>query len=305
MFIIETIISIIKIIIIGAIVGPILIFIISIIKTKLENTNSAVSYDSHDSDDERFYIKDESAPSSTPQFTVSVTMETSTPNKTGKEWDDISQSEIDSVKCYGDNMSKHDYKIRVKYIPTNRMRTVTINAFDEADALSQLSPEYVKDSATVSFSEYPHPTENQIHYAIYLGIQIPEKCCQHDLSALLSQRTTQTVPVALIDFALSHGICFSYYGDEPYLINKIAISFQTQEWITFAITCMNRHINKSWNFSEWEIYSAFGLECMNNTSFMNSLKRTHFPDGFYGFEYSECSHDTIFYKTLRNYIVNH
>lgn len=294
----------IKIIIVFAIVGPILIFIISIIKTKLENTTSSTSYNNHDNDDERFFIKDESAPSPTSQFAISVTAETTT-TKRAREWDSISQSEIDSIKCYGDNMSKHDYKIRAKYIPTNRMRTVTINAFNETDALSQLSTEYAKDSAIVSFSEYPHPTENQIHYAIYLGIQIPEKCCQHDLSALLSQRTTQPVPASLTNFALSHSICFSYYGDEPYLIDKIALNFQTQEWIAFALACMNRHINKSWDFSEWENYLTFGLECMNNTSFMNSLKRAHFQDGFYGFEYGRYSHDTVFYKTLRRYIVNH
>ncbi len=307
--IIESILLCLKFAIIGGIGFSILMLIVIIIKSQLDDKKSAIS-DTYENKENNFFTRNETMPSSAPEskVSVSITAEMTSTYPTGRKWDDISQSEIDSVKCYGDNMSKHDYKIRAKYIPTNRMRTVKINAFTEDDALSQLDPEFDADSATISFCEYPHPTERQIQYAIYSGIQIPEKCCQYDLSVLLDRHTDQPAPVTLTEFALSRKLCFSYYGDEPYLIGVIGSDMEMQEWIAFALACMNRHINKVWDFSQWEEYMEYSLECMNNTSFMNSLKRTHFKDEFgefYGFEYSACSHDTIFYKTLHRYIVEH
>lgn len=305
--IIEIILFSIKFGVIGGVVVSILIFIIITIKSKLKDRNSSSTYSSNENNGDSFYIKNETIPPSASGSIVSVSITAKTPSSqpVGRKWDDITQSEINAIKCYGDNMSKHDYKIHAKYIPTNRMRTVKVNAFTEADALSQLSPEYDMTSATVLLLDYPPPTERQIQYAIYSGIQIPEKCCQHDLSVLLDNHTDQPAPTALTEFALSRKHCFSYYGDEPYLIRLIASDMQMQEWIAFALVCMNKQVNNVWDFSRWEQYMKFSLECMNNTSFMNSLKRGHFKDEFLGFEYSTYSHDTIFYKTLHHYIVNH
>lgn len=304
--IIDTIILLIKSIAISSVI-IVLIFIVYYIVHKLKSENSSVAY--YNDYDRKFYGNEPTTSQiassdikKAPSLTVSITSEISHPKNSGKPWHDITQAEIDSIKCYGDNMNKHEYKIRAIYVPTNHMRTTTVRAFNEDDAISQLSSEFIRESATVSFSEYPPPTDRQIKYAISLGIHIPEKCCQYDLSTLLDQHTPEPAPDALREYATSQNYCFSYYADEPYLIRLISSHFQLQEWITFALVCMEKYITREWNFSKWDEYMKFSLECMQDTSFINSLKRTHFQDEFWGFEYSECSHNTIFFKTLYQYI---
>ncbi len=242
-----------------------------------------------------------------PSVSISVTTEISSSNDSGRAWDDITQEEIDSVKCSGDNMSMRKYEIRARYIPTNRMRGITVYAFNEDEAISQLSDDFIKESAIVTASEYPEPSDRQIQYAIYLGIHIPEKCSSPDISALISRKVDESAPSELVEFALSHKYNFSYYGDEPYLIHIISSRLATHEWIAFAIACMNKYITKTWDFSLWKDYLDYSSELMNNTSFMNSSKRIH--KEFVGFQYenqngNRISHDTIFYKTLHKYIID-
>lgn len=299
----DIIMSMIKVIVCSSITGCIVIFIIFPIINKTKSKNSTVAY-YNDNDNTEYKITTPKTSTATEKsnLTVSITAETSSKNS-GRNWHDITQAEIDSIKCYGDNMNKHAYKIRAIYIPTNRTRTIKVRAFNEEDALSQLTSEYVKESATVSLSEYPPVTDRQIQYAIHLGIHIPEKCCQYDLSALLDQHTTEPAPVALSEYASSRNLCFSYYADEPYLIRLISSQMQQQEWIAFSLICMEKYITQKWDFSKWDEYMNFSLKCMNNTPFINSLNRTHLKNEFYGFEYSECSHNTIFFKTLYDFVI--
>lgn len=236
-------------------------------------------------------------------FNFSVDTELFSSKNSEKKWDDITQEEINSVKCHGDNMNLHEYKIRATYIPTKRTRTIKIYAQNETDALLQLDSDYVKESATVSLSEYPPPTEHQIKYALYLGISIPEKCCQYDLSTLIDQHTDEPAPANLIEYATSRNLRFSYYADEPYLIRLIASQMDLQEWIAFALICMEKHISKKWNFSNWNNYMAFSLKCIDDTSFMKSLEHARlYRHDFWGFDYGDCAHNSIFFRTLLDHI---
>lgn len=233
---------------------------------------------------------------------VSTSIETATYNETsGKNWNDVTQEEIDSVKCHGNNMNKQNYKIRAKYIPTNHFRTFTAIAFDESEAIATLSEDCDKSTASISITEFPPPTERQIQYALSLGIEIPLKCCQYDLSTLIDNREELPAPSALFEFAQSRGLFFSYYADEPFLIRLIASSLSVQEWIAFAIICLRKELIHAWDFSKWEKCMSYSSEVMNNPSFINSLKRSHLRDNFLGFKYSSYSRDTIFYKTLYNF----
>ena len=235
---------------------------------------------------------------------VSTSIETATYtyNETsGKNWNDITQEEIDSVKCHGDNMNKQNYKIRAKYIPTNHFRTFTAIAFDESEAIATLSEDCDKSTASISIIEFPPPTERQIQYALSLGIEIPPKCCQYDLSTLIDNREGLPAPSALFEFAQSRGLFFSYYADEPFLIRLIASSLSVQEWVAFAIICLRKELIHAWDFSKWENCLSYSSEVINNPSFINSLKRSHLRDNFLGFKYSSYLRDTIFYKTLYNF----
>lgn len=233
---------------------------------------------------------------------VSTSIETATYNETsGKNWTDITQEEINSVKCHGNNMNKQNYKIRVKYIPTNHFRTFTAIAFDESEAIATLSKDCDKSTASFSIIEFPPPTEHQIQYALSLGIDIPPICCQYDLSTLIDNYEESPAPSALFEFAQSRGLFFSYYADEPFLIRLIASSLSVQEWIAFAIICLRKELIHAWDFSKWEKCLSYSSEAMNNPSFINSLNRSHLKDNFLGFKYSSYSRDTILYKTLYDF----
>ncbi|MBD5395646.1 MAG: hypothetical protein HDR71_15605 [Lachnospiraceae bacterium] len=307
MFIFETIIFMLKVLVIGVIIGVPLVFIISYVTTKSKVSNSSTSYDNSNIDNNNNILKAESV-TYAPSLKISSTLETPISCNEDRKWDDITQSEIDSIKCYGDNMSMHEYVIHAKYIPTNRIRTVKVIAIDENDALSKLTSEYNKESATVSFSEYPPLSDRQKQYAIYLGIHVPEKCCSYDLSALIDQGgLSQPAPTVLTEFAVARNLCFSYYRNESYLIRLIFSSLNIQEKIAFSLVYMNKYITQIWDFSNWKTYIEFSTECMNNNSFMNSFKRiiTNFDiDNTTCFDYDHISHNTIFYKTLKNFILN-
>ena len=189
-------------------------------------------------------------------------------------------------------------------MPTNRFRTFTVIAFNEDDALSKLSDDCDKSTASITTTEFPSPTERQIQYALYLEIEIPEKCCQYDLSTLLDNHETAPAPSSLFEFAQSRKLFFSYYADEPFLIRLIASSLSLQEWIAFAAICLRKELSHIWDFSVWEICMSYSEDIMNNSSFISSLKRSHLRDEFWGFEYSSYSRDSIFYKELHSFCVS-
>ena len=77
-------------------------------------------------------------------------------------------------------MNLNQYKVKVKYLPTNRFRTISLWAINEADARRRISeePQFADYSEIkgITLASVYKPYPDKINYAISLGIKItPEQ----------------------------------------------------------------------------------------------------------------------------------
>lgn len=212
--------------------------------------------------------------------------------------------ERDFPHVHGHNMSMNLYSIKAVYIPTGRIRSFTLEAYSENDAINQIGKSYRMPPVLVDNIDYNPPSERQLFYAIYLGIEIPEKCCVQDLSCIIDQGGAASVPQPLISFAKQFRLNYSLYSNEERLTGILFyhLSADPVKQTAFLIAAMKKHLLGTWDFTEWQTWSDFSEHLLKtDVTFCRSLKRIQ--TGFHGFGLTDApSKSTALYKTIYGFL---
>lgn len=116
------------------------------------------------------------------------------------------------------------FKVKARYIPTNRVRSnVEIWARSESELSEKLNSLGYEPAINTTIVANP-PSEAQINYAKSLGINILPEMDKMDLSALISRKVefdSYSPNQGLMDFADNHDIIFSNYIGKKALYNLI------------------------------------------------------------------------------------
>lgn len=146
-------------------------------------------------------------------------------------------------------MNLNQYKVKTRYLPTKRLRTISLWALTEDDARRRLSeePQFADyseiKSITLSPSNKPYP--DKVNYAISLGIKVTPDMSNDDVSALISRRLDdkREPNSGLKDFATSHYIPYSLYIGKKSLYNKVFYNLDTSGRIAFFIFSVYRYLS--------------------------------------------------------------
>lgn len=175
---------------------------------------------------------------------------------------------------YGNNMSLKSYKIKAIYRYTRKPRTIkNVYAISEDDAIKSIGDEFFLPIISIEEIGFPPPTKNQLIYAKYSGIHIPEICSSNDLSFLINNEGFNDAPKSLIDFAISKRLLFSKYITEKSLIQFLSEHLEGDDYLLFLISLIDRSINRSWNFSKLSTYERIVSSVKYDKQFINSVKR--------------------------------
>lgn len=140
------------------------------------------------------------------------------------------------------------YQITLRYIPTNRFRTITMRAHSEDEVMELLEyPEYDDYSEIKSISTLPEepPTQKQINYASILGININENMCKKDVSALIDRKLSDPSDPnpGLVKFADEHNILFSKFAGKKALYDAVFSQLPTTDRLAFFIFSVYRYLS--------------------------------------------------------------
>ena len=174
------------------------------------------------------------------------------------------------------------YKIKGKNSQTNRRKTIYVNATNEEQAfeISQsqgILPPYETEV------ELNYPSQNQINYALKLGIKIPESATSFDIYCLLTRYEDGDPTngnLELLEFAGNRGLLYSKFIGKKSLYNLIFDELNDLDRIAFFIFCIYRylsddrdgnldtHINKQsfYDFANEHLYDQKFLKSMNEYS---------------------------------------
>lgn len=146
-------------------------------------------------------------------------------------------------------MNLNQYKVKVKYLPTNRFRTISLWAINEADARRRISeePQFADYSEIkgITLASVYKPYPDKINYAISLGIKITPDMSNDDVSALISRRLDDKwePKIGLKDFATAHYIPFSLYIGKKALYNIVFYHLDLESRIAFFIFSVYRYLS--------------------------------------------------------------
>lgn len=146
-------------------------------------------------------------------------------------------------------MNLNQYKVKVKYLPTNRFRTISLWAINEADARRRISeePQFADYSEIkgITLASVYKPYPDKINYAISLGIKITPDMSNDDVSALISRRLDDKwePKIGLKDFATAHYIPFSLYIGQKALYNIVFYHLDLESRIAFFIFSVYRYLS--------------------------------------------------------------
>lgn len=223
-----------------------------------------------------------------------------------------------------DNMNCFRYAGKAKYAETNRLRSVSINAFSEHDAKQRLISQGFIEPMEIETIQFEEPSQAQLCYLHDIckrkKITVPDNICKYDVSALLDryEHNDDLSPNPdLVQYATSKGIMFSYYIGKKQLYDLIFENLNLEDKIAFFIFCIYRYNSNDRNGNlEKSIYKnifySFAQSIKNNEQFIRSLNRYEGNDLRYfgkievnGYEYIGGSKNTIAYKEAFSYLKQH
>lgn len=203
---------------------------------------------------------------------------------------------------FNDNMNYRLYAGTAVFLGTGRKRKFTIEAFSEAEAIEEAAKTgYDRGGMEIERIPFEPPTEAQLEAMKSHRNKVPEKACKIDVSFIIQKKADNQPDAekALVDFATSQKVKFSYYTGEQSLYMCIWNSFSLNEKIAFYILCVNRDLLKTWNFQEFQRYLKLAERYSADERFMNSFKRYSAPGkSFLGFRSDGESRNTNCYKII-------
>lgn len=139
-------------------------------------------------------------------------------------------------------LNRTEYKIKAKFLQTNRIRTTTVFAKSEEAAIEKIKSEGFGDVSSIEPVFWP-PSDSQVAYALDLGAKVTPDMCKEDLSAIISYRVDRdSAPNPdLIKFADSKDIIFSSYIGKKALYNLIFYKLNDLDAAAFFIFSVYRY----------------------------------------------------------------
>lgn len=139
-------------------------------------------------------------------------------------------------------LNRTEYKIKAKFLQTNRIRTTTVFAKSEEDAIEKIKREGFGEVVSIEKVFWP-PSDSQVAYARDLGAKVTPDMCKEDLSAIISYRVdSDSAPNPdLIKFADSKDIVFSSYIGKKALYNLILYKLNDLDATAFFIFSIYRY----------------------------------------------------------------
>lgn len=124
------------------------------------------------------------------------------------------------------------FEVEGKDSETGKRKYKKVNAVSEAAALEKAAAAGCVGPYSVKVSPFLDPSDRQQKYAQALGVSFPAGCNSVDASALISraEREDQVEPdPALVSFAESCGVCFSYLTNEADLVGSMVAQLPLRE----------------------------------------------------------------------------
>lgn len=213
-----------------------------------------------------------------------------------------------------DNMNYKLYQCKGTYIKTGRKRSLTIEAFDEDDALNQLKqqPDFM-EPFEINRISFPELTDSQKDYLKNMDFS---DVCKYDASAILSLKYDyDSVPnPELVFYATECHVKFSYYIGKRALYDLIFNSLELKDKIAFFAFCIYRytsrdrrgnlnshpHRNLFYDFSENNLANENFVKSMNK--YRGNELRFFGEHPTYG---TGGSKNTIAYKAVIGFLKQH
>lgn len=177
-----------------------------------------------------------------------------------------------------DNMNYKLYRCKGTYIKTGRKRSLTIEAFDEDDALNQLrqQPDFI-EPFEINRISFPELTDLQKDYLKNMDFS---DVCKYDASAILSLKYDyDSVPnPELVLFATECHVKFSYYIGKRALYDLIFNSLELKDKIAFFAFCIFRYTSRdrrgNLNSHPYhKLFYDFAENNLTNESFIKSMNK--------------------------------
>ena len=141
-------------------------------------------------------------------------------------------------------MSLTEYNITGINEKTGHRKHFIIQALNESSAINIATSKGLIPPYQVKINELAPPTERQLNYAKSIALKLPQGCCIHDVSALLTNYENNDInrpSTRLIEFAKSKQIYFSTLYNEKSLYNILFSDLLLEDKIAFFLFfCLSR-----------------------------------------------------------------
>ncbi|MCF0158041.1 MAG: hypothetical protein HUJ83_05960 [Veillonella sp.] len=214
-------------------------------------------------------------------------------------------------------LNRTQYKIKAKYTPTNRFRTITVWAKSEKHAIELITNQEYEEIASIEI-DFDSPTQAQLDYARALGIHVADTDTKIDVSCLIDKklyRASDPNP-ELIEFADNRDIVFSYHVSKKGLYNLVFSELPDLDKIAFFIFTVYRYYsgdrtgNMDKSIHRHHFYE-FANNTINNTKLVKSLLENYHgsdlrffgPLNAYGETLTGGSRATIIFKSAKAFLI--
>jgi len=143
--------------------------------------------------------------------------------------------------------------------------SVKINSINEASAYQQALNSGINEPLKVTAEEFKTPTEQQIEYALDLGITLPDDACHEDVSCLINRVTEddeRSPEEALAIYADRKGSQFSAWIGEKAFFNLLFMKLAHRDKLAFFIYCVycylhSKHVGNLDDSTDAELFYKF------------------------------------------------
>lgn len=211
------------------------------------------------------------------------------------------------------------FKIKAKYKPTNRIRTIKVWARSENEINDKLVTMDYEPADTIEILPQP-PSDKQIDLAKSLGYVISPEMTAMDLQAIISQkldRDSAPPKAGLMEFADEKDIVFSNYTGKKAMYNLVFAKLSEIDKLAFFIFCVYRHLSNdresNLNKSPCKnFFYEFAADALSDRKMVSSLINNYSGEDmrFFGTirtgnsEYYGGSTKTTIFKSAKQYLID-
>ncbi|WP_302812268.1 hypothetical protein [Phascolarctobacterium faecium] len=211
------------------------------------------------------------------------------------------------------------FKIKAKYKPTNRIRTIKVWARSENEINDKLVTMDYEPADTIEILPQP-PSDKQIDLAKSLGYVISPEMTAMDLQAIISQkldRDSAPPKAGLMEFADEKDIVFSNYTGKKAMYNLVFAKLSEIDKLAFFIFCVYRHLSNdresNLNKSPYKnFFYEFAADALSDRKMVSSLINNYSGEDmrFFGTirtgnsEYYGGSTKTTIFKSAKQYLID-